>query len=298
MSFASSSSSSSASLQAASLAAQSSALVSDVLEFSTLSTASYPVAFAKFAEAISSQPLSWRSLPIIAFETIKDTSPLSATVRSTLGLFGHQYNIATVLLPDGRQTHLRADFFAVPPLGSSSRLGILIADDYDALTKDGQRLSRVAARSPATTCDGPTLDTLAALFSVADAQLGSRPYDVFGRNCFWMTDSLFYSVAKRFAAHWLAPSAELAPREPLERFLRGECGPLETAIACGTPDEAARFWAGVAGTVVRGIQMFFNPSGPHQFKSHRSELEEWIAAWNREMGRRRDKEISESCRMQ
>ncbi|KAJ3005477.1 hypothetical protein NUW54_g4322 [Trametes sanguinea] len=59
MSFASASShSTAASLQAASLAAQSSALVSDVLEFSALSTASYPISFTAFTECILSRPLA------------------------------------------------------------------------------------------------------------------------------------------------------------------------------------------------------------------------------------------------
>ncbi|OSC97738.1 hypothetical protein PYCCODRAFT_1114086 [Trametes coccinea BRFM310] len=262
-----------------SLAAQSSALVSDVLEFSALCTASYPIPFTTFTDCVFSMPLVQRGLAIIAFETLKDTSPLSATVRATFGLLGHQYNLVTVLLPDGRKTHIRADYYAVPPPGSSSRLSLLIDDDYGRLTRNSQLLSRLA--TPGTPGNFFTLGGLAWLLHTAGQQMRGRPYDVFGRNCFWMTDSLFYSVAKRFAASWLKPTAELTPRGPLERFLRGGCGVVEVAVACRTPDEAARFWARSVANVVRGIQMLFHTGGAHAFKGHDQELDEWIANWKR-----------------
>ncbi|KAI0331825.1 hypothetical protein GY45DRAFT_1210571, partial [Cubamyces sp. BRFM 1775] len=194
-----SSSSSPAVSTALSVAAQSSVLVSDVLEFSALNTASFPVSFRQLAETILAQPLVNRSLAVIAFETLKDTSPLSATVRATLGMMGHQFNIATVLMPDGRKTHIRADYYAVPPLGCSSRLSILMDDNYGRLTKDSQLLSRVAVPQAAGSKENrgaPTLGMLASLLQVADNRLGSSAYDLLGRNCFWMTDLLFYSVAR------------------------------------------------------------------------------------------------------
>ncbi|KAI0661814.1 hypothetical protein C8Q70DRAFT_1052122 [Cubamyces menziesii] len=268
---------------ALSLAAQSSALVSDVLEFSMMNTASFPISFRQLAETILAQPLVNRSLPVIAFETLKDTSPLSATVRATLGLMGHQFNIATVLMPNGKKTHIRADYYAVPAPGCSSRLSILLDDDYGRLTTDSQVLSRVAVPAdPKQKRDALTLDTLASLLKVADNRLGSSPYDVFGRNCFWLTDLLFYSVARRFSPAWLAEGAELAPRGPLERFLRGGCGVLETAVACGTPDEAARFWARSVGTAIRGIQAFFTRDASDRLMMHDQELDVWIEEWKKD----------------
>lgn len=268
---------------ALSLAAQSSVLVSDVLEFSMLNTASFPVSFRQLAETILTQPSVNRSLAVIAFETLKDTSPLSATVRATLGMMGHQFNIATVLMPDGRKTHIRADYYALPPPGCSSRLSILMDDDYGRLTKDSQLLSRVAVPAdPREKRGAPTLGVLASLLKVADNRLGSFAYGLFGRNCFWMTDLLFYSVARRFSSTWLAEGVEVYPRGPLERFLRGGCGVLETAVACGTPDEAARFWARSVGTAIRGIQAFFTRDAADRFVMHDQELEEWVKEWDKE----------------
>ncbi|KAJ8481738.1 hypothetical protein ONZ51_g5824 [Trametes cubensis] len=158
--------------KALSLAGQTSVLVSDVLELSALNTASFPVSSRQFVETIQSQPLANRDLPVIAFETLQDTSSSSATVRATQGLLGHQFNIATVLMPDRRKTHIRTDYYAVPPTGCPSRLAVLIGDDYRGLTKNSKLLSRVAVPAgPEKHRDAPTIDMLASLLSVADTRL-------------------------------------------------------------------------------------------------------------------------------
>ncbi|CDO74516.1 hypothetical protein BN946_scf184979.g71 [Trametes cinnabarina] len=297
MSLGASSHFSSSSLAAISLAAQSAALVSDALDFCALSTASYPVSMETFTDCIFAQPLVKRALSIVAFETLKDISPLSATVRATLGLLGHQYNLATILLDDGRKTHIRVDYFAIPLPNTSSRLSLHIDDDYKRLTRDSKLLSRLATTGLAPTF--LTLGGLSALFRVAQQKAAHCPYDVFSRNCFWMTDSLFYSVAKRDTRVWLAPGMELTPRGPLERFLRGEDGVVDAAVACGTPNEAARFWARSTAHVVRSIHMFFNRGGAHQSRGHDQELDEWIAQWKRHSERDiRQGDLDEVCRAQ
>ncbi|KAH9856677.1 hypothetical protein C2E23DRAFT_940105 [Lenzites betulinus] len=235
--------------------------------------------FAKFAECLRAQS-SAANLLITCCELFKDTAPDSAVVRATMGILGHQYNVATVTLPDGRQTHIRADYYAVPPPGCSSRLLVACNDNHDELTRGGHLISRIAAPPrPDTGTGAPTLQGLGALFDVAHTRLGDRPYDLFGRNCFWMTDMLFYTVARRYARYWLAGAP--TPEEPLRRYLRGEAGALGTAVACATPDEAARFWATLGGNVVRGIQVFF--SGGHEksdrFMMHDQEVTEWIEEW-------------------
>ncbi|KAI0645496.1 hypothetical protein C8Q79DRAFT_696556 [Trametes meyenii] len=274
MSFNSLSSSSAASVQAITLASQASALVSDALEFSRLSTASYPTSFETFAESILLQPRA-KVFPIICIETFKDTSPDSLVIQATGGLLGHQYTVATVLLPDGRTSHIRADYYA------TTRLGIMLADDHGALTKGGHLISRLALPRTCSARNGPTLDALAALLRVAHLRLGNRAYDIFGRNCFWMTDLLFYCLARKFSAAWLTGTA--TPEEPLRRYLRGEMGVLEAAISSATPDPAARWWAQISGNAVRGIQAFFTQNHPDRFLMHDDEVKEWINAWDKIM---------------
>lgn len=95
-----------------------------------------------------------------------------------------------------------------------------------------------------------------------------------------MTDMLFYTLARRYAAHWLA-AGHLTPDPPLRRFLRGEVGALQTAIACATPNEAARCWGQLAGTVVRGIQVVLTQnSWPGRFVMHDAEVAEWGREWD------------------
>ncbi|KAI0675091.1 hypothetical protein C8Q78DRAFT_1066949 [Trametes maxima] len=274
MSFNSLSSSSAASIQAITLAAQACALVSDALEFSRLSTASYPTSFETFADCILLQPRA-KTLPIICIETFKDTSPDSRIIQATGGLLGHQYTVATVLLPDDRTSHIRADYYA------TTRLGIMLSDDHSALTKGGHLISRLALPRTRRVTNGPTLDALAALFRVAHNQLGNRAYDLFGRNCFWMTDLLFYCLARKFSAAWLTGTA--TPAEPLRRYLRGETGVLEAAVSSATPDPAARWWAQLSGNAVRGIQTFFTRNHPDRFLMHDDEVKEWISIWDNMM---------------
>ncbi|KAI0760950.1 hypothetical protein BD413DRAFT_593179 [Trametes elegans] len=63
-----------------------------------------------------------------------------------------------------------------------------------------------------------------------------------------MCDLLFYSVARRRTppARWLAD-----PPAPLGRFLRGEAGVREAALAASAPHEPVRRWVEAVGDAVR-----------------------------------------------
>ncbi|KAI0822560.1 hypothetical protein BC628DRAFT_1412271 [Trametes gibbosa] len=288
MSLSSNSSSSPKWLKAITLASQSCALIKDALELSELSIASFPLPFVKFAECLRAQPDATKIL-ITCCELFKDTSPDSAVVRATMGALGHQFNVATVTLPDGRQTHIRADYYAEPPPGCSSRLVVACNDNHGELTKHGHLISRIAA--PTTLRDrecppdrAPTLRDLGLLLDIAHTRLGNRPYDLLGRNCFWMTDMLFYTFARRHAAYWRAGTQ--TPEAPLQRYLREEAGVLETAIACATPDQFARFIAGEAererGARDTGLLHAGGGDQLDRFMMHDQEVAEWIKEWERE----------------
>ncbi|KAI0331826.1 hypothetical protein GY45DRAFT_546934 [Cubamyces sp. BRFM 1775] len=269
-----------------SLASQSTALVQDIFEYSQLNSASYPVAFSTFAECVRAQPISQRSTPVVAFETFKETDPSSVTVRRTFGLYGHQYNVATALLPDGRETYIKANYYAYcPPPGCNSLLTIVLSDYRDEVAQDSELLARVAITPPqgqTMTTHGMTLETLASLFEVASEQLGPHPYDLLGRNCFWMTDLLFFSVARRFDNHWLGDRGELTPWLPLGRFLGRECGIVETAIACAVPSQygVVRSALWLFAVLVRALLVWYYGNGPGRFVMHDDELAEWIALWH------------------
>lgn len=273
--------SSSASAEAISLAAQCPSLVSKVLESSELSVASYPLSVRTFVDCLQSERKVVSKLLLTCFEVFTDTSPASAVARATGGVFGHQFNLATILLPGGHSTHVRVDYYAAPPHGADSRLVVSLSDSHAALAAGGHLLSRVAAPSASVCASPPTLSALASLLAIADKRLAVRPYSVLGYNCFWMTDMLYNTLARRYAEHWLAVGG-LTPDAPLRRFLRGEAGALQTAIACATPDETARRWAQLAGNVVRGIQVVLTQhSGPGRFVMHDAEVAEWAREWNK-----------------
>lgn len=272
--------SASASAEAISLAAQCSGLISKVLESSELSTASYPLSVRTFVDCLQTERKAASELLLTFFEVFTDISPASAVARATGGVFGHQFNLASILLPGGKSTHIRVDYYAAPPHGATSRLVVSLSDKHDELAAGGRLLSRVAARSPSVSASPPTLGALTSLLDIADKHLAVRPYSVLGYNCFWMTDMLFYTLARRYAAHWLA-TGHLTPDAPLRQYLRGEVGALQTAIACATPNEAARWWGQLAGNVVRGIQVVLTQnSGPGRFVMHDAEVAEWGREWD------------------
>ncbi|EIW57208.1 uncharacterized protein TRAVEDRAFT_48255 [Trametes versicolor FP-101664 SS1] len=174
------------------------ALISEVLEFSKLSIATYPLPMNEWIECLQRQPLS-RALFLIRFEVYMDTAPSSTVVRITGGRLGHQYNVFTIGLPDGRRTHIRVDYRDAPiALESSSRLDVSLSDLHASLTKDSRLISRIAAPTQAAAEEaGPSLAALTSLFTVAYEHHIPRPYSVVGYNCFWMTDMLFYATARR-----------------------------------------------------------------------------------------------------
>ncbi|KAH9885824.1 hypothetical protein C8Q73DRAFT_795674 [Cubamyces lactineus] len=263
---------------------QSTALVQEVLDNSQLNCASYPVAFSTFASCVRMQPASLRSIPVIAFETFKETDPSTLTVQRTFGLYGHQYIVATVLLPDGRRTYIKIDYYVSPPPGCTSLLIVTLSDDYTDFTRGTELLSRVAvypSQDQTIARCGLTLATLASLFEVANEQLGPHPYDLLGRNCFWITDLLFYSVARRFGDHWLSDGGELTLRLPLTRFLSGECGIVETAIACAVPSRygVVRSLLWLFAVLVRALLVWYYGNGLGRFVTQDEELAEWIELW-------------------
>ncbi|OJT15000.1 hypothetical protein TRAPUB_8443 [Trametes pubescens] len=274
-------------------AAQRSALIQDVLRDPALSRAHYPISFATFAAACQRLQPTAATIPVTCVEIYKMTWSSNALVQATTGFLGHQYIVATVLLPDGRSTYIKADFLAEDhPCGS--KLILTFDDDRDALTADSYSLSRMVSPNPWTPGEqgengakpsGPSLADLATLFGVADARLGTRPYRVLSRNCLWMTDTLFYTLAQRYATHWLA--GELTPNVPLRLYLLGAAGALETAIACTLAGDAARRCTWCAAYVVRWVhvQGTWGKAGADRYLMHDEEIADWMREWDECEGR-------------
>lgn len=270
----------------ATYAAQHSALIQDVLRDPELSRARFPISFATFAAACQRLQPAAVTIPVTCVEIYKTTWSSNALVQTTTGFLGHQYIVATVLLPDGRCTYIKADYLTEDhPCGS--KLILTFNDDRNALTEDSYILSRMVSPDPWALGEqggagahpsGPSLADLASLFSVADARLGTRPYRVLSRNCLWMTDTLFYALARRYATHWLA--GDLTPNAPLRLYL-GAAGVLETAIACTLAGGAARRCAWWTAYTVRWVhvQSTWGKAGADRYMMHDEEVADWVSEW-------------------
>ncbi|KAI0649486.1 hypothetical protein C8Q79DRAFT_873730, partial [Trametes meyenii] len=170
------------------------ALISDMPEFLGLSIGLYPVTFAAFVAGMKARP---KHFPVTSFRMLRDVARDSLVIQNTLGFCAHRYNVSSVLLPGGRTLYIRADYYITPIPGTSSRLGIILAYDYDAITRDSELIAQLSIPHPAVTkYDGPTLDTFAFLLEVADARVTASPFGVLGRNCYWLADVLFCCMAR------------------------------------------------------------------------------------------------------
>ncbi|KAI0635573.1 hypothetical protein C8Q77DRAFT_578195 [Trametes polyzona] len=258
---------------------QCSALISEVIN-----TLSGPISVGSFARACRALPPRLQAIPVVSIGIYKKTWSTNWLVQTTTGFLGHQYVVATVRLPSGRETHIKADYHPY----TASKFVLSFYDD--PIAPDGDKpLSRLAAPSAASPLDAdvdvPTLGSLASLFAVAQSHVGSRPYRVLGRNCLWMSDALFYTVARRYAPYWLrgAPS----PDGLLRRYLRGDAGVLETAVACTLPYPAARLCAWWAAYAVRWAHVRYTAgrSGADRYAMHDQEVVNWIWEWEVMEGR-------------
>lgn len=262
-------------------ASQSCALISEVLDPSKLNTASYPLSTAKFARYLREQRIA-PSLPLKCVETYKDTSPASAVGQATQGVLGHQFIIITILLPRARETHVKVDYWAMPPSGSDSQLVVRLSDDHYSLTHRCTRISCISAPLPSpapSTGAAPTLATLAELLIVAHGRLAVRQYHILGYNCMWMTDMLFYTLALRHAEHWLTGSQ--TPEAPIKRYLRSKTGAFDTAVACLAPDEATQWWVALAGKAVRAVEVAVTHGcGEGRYMMHDTEVFSWVGELN------------------
>ncbi|KAI0671378.1 hypothetical protein C8Q78DRAFT_972920, partial [Trametes maxima] len=251
--------------------------LSDMPELLGLSTGLYPMTFAAFVAGIKTCP---KHFPVTSFQILRDVARDSLVMQNTLGFCAHRYIVAGVLLPDGRTLYIRADYYITPIPRTSSRLGVILAYDYETITRDSELIAHLAISQFAvtTTYGGPTLDALAFLLDVADARVAASPFGVVGRNCYWLADVLFCCMARGFDVHWLAGCQ--IPATPLRRYLLGDAGALEMSIACTMPPNKIlrrAIWWGE--TALRGLQVLVTLYSPNRSLMHDDEVADWIRAW-------------------
>ncbi|KAH9856678.1 hypothetical protein C2E23DRAFT_808568 [Lenzites betulinus] len=261
-------------------ASQSSALARDALAPSELVALSYPISYLTFSQIIANEPKA-ATIPVSCVEIYKLRWSTIPIVQATTGFLGHQYVIATVTLADGRNTYIKADYLVEDHPCASSRLIITFNDDHNALTRDTHLISRIV--SPLECYQafrGPSLAAFATLLGIADTRLGTRPYRVLGRNCLWMSDILFYTLARRYADHWLAGNP--TPAAPLRRYLRGQAGALETAVACTLTRRTARSCGWWTAYVLRWAHVLCTATqtGADRYLMYDDEIVDWMLEWD------------------
>ncbi|KAH9856681.1 hypothetical protein C2E23DRAFT_451790 [Lenzites betulinus] len=290
----------------------SSALICDELYSFTLSTAEYPMPFADFAADIRSHPKA-STLPITCFEMYMEASPSGKARLLTMLTVGHQYIVATVLLPDGRKTYIKADYMSDTLFGGKSRLEVSLGDHYAKLTRASSLVSRISSppqspppgwgpngthsTTPPPPPPGPSLADLATLFEIADQRICTQKYNFFGHNCIWMAEMLFYTLARQFDTHWLAGVS--SPAWLVQKFLRAEMTAAEVVdtvaligssssllpsiiLSSDSPGEALfKLAIGVGSRVARETLASLEESamGKRPYLMHDDEMKIWIEMW-------------------
>lgn len=167
------------------------------------------LSFAQFLTLIRSADPLIRTLPVIAIETYE---------TKTL----HQYSIVTIQLPKGKRTYVKLELqvdevtsgATIIKGGGATILTALLTDDPSNLILPQDHSIAKIEFTPNST-QGPSLDALAALLDIIYKRVGK--YDLYGRNCLWFTDLIFYGTAMKFKEACLA--GRLVPDEGIRNYL-------------------------------------------------------------------------------
>ncbi|KAM5539250.1 hypothetical protein V8D89_007123 [Ganoderma adspersum] len=179
-------------------------------DLATVSQSVDKLSFAEFLTLIRSADPLICTLPVIAIETYQ---------TKTL----HQYSIVTIQLSDSKRTYVKLELQVDATSGATiiTDGGVTILTAL--LTDDPSNLILLLDRPIAVlelTCNatqGPLLNALAELLDIIYKRVGK--YDLYGRNCLWLTDLIFYGTAMKFKEACLA--GRLVPDEGIRNYLHG-----------------------------------------------------------------------------
>ncbi|KAJ7438461.1 hypothetical protein FB451DRAFT_1303479 [Mycena latifolia] len=225
----------------------------------------------EFAKLVRALPDSDRCIPIVAMDAYKVTDPADFIINKSFGKYSHHYILAEI--GTAPPLFARVDFQGGLPLNDQPVAhSVLLSPDRAAITPGSASFARFSNGSPG----GPTLDAFASLLEIMHAR--TPYYDVFSRNCLWLTECILYTTGRRYADHWRA--GYIAP-VGLGRYINGLISATMTTAEIYTDDPATRFFIDAGLQMLKGIQWLFTlPAGNSRIRLADEEIGEILWEWD------------------
>ncbi|KAJ7709545.1 hypothetical protein B0H17DRAFT_1028297 [Mycena rosella] len=102
-------------------------------------------------------------------------------------------------------------------------------------------------------------------------------YDVFSRNCLWLTECILYTTGRRYADHW---RADYIVPIGLGRYIDGSIGATRATAEIWSNDPATSFFIDAGLQVLKGVQWLFSlPAGNNRIRYPDEEIGEILWEW-------------------
>ncbi|KAJ7172208.1 hypothetical protein C8R46DRAFT_140918 [Mycena filopes] len=226
----------------------------------------------EFVEMVRNASDSERRMPIVAMDAYKITGPTDFLLNKSFGKYSHQF-IVVEIGPAETRIYARVDFQGDLPFKEQAIAhSIFLSLDRPSLTPGSTSFARFSNGNPG----GPTLDAFASLLELMHRRTPN--YDVFSRNCIWLTEGILYATGRRYADHWLKDYVE--PRG-LRRYIEGKISQSRAvAEICANNDAVGSFFIDAAIQTLRGTQWLFSlPAGEARLRLPDEEIIQILEAW-------------------
>jgi hypothetical protein len=151
----------------------------------------------EFAARVRKHSNDDRRTPIVAVDGYKITKPADFLVNNSFGKYAHHFTLVEI----GTTPPLfaRVDFSGYGP-HNDERVAhsVLVSDDRAFIAPGSASFARMSNYRPG----GLTLDAFASLLEIMHAR--TPAYDLFSRNCIWLTECILYAIGRRYVDHWRA----------------------------------------------------------------------------------------------
>ncbi|KAJ7286135.1 hypothetical protein C8J57DRAFT_1286821 [Mycena rebaudengoi] len=203
-------------------------------------------------------------------DAYKITDNTDILLKKTFGKFSHRF----ILIEIGTSPlfFARIDFQGDAPLGDQPiTQSIILSTDRTSIAPASVSFARMSNPNPG----GPTLDAFATLLEIMHRR--TYKYDLFSRNCFWMSETILYATGRRYSDYWRAANIE---PPPLRRYVEYAIGANTATVEIHHNEPAERFFVDVGLQIVKGIQWLFSyPAGESRIRFPDEEVEGILSEW-------------------
>jgi hypothetical protein len=225
----------------------------------------------EFTAMVRKASESDRCTPIVAMDAFKITDVTDVLLNKSFGKYSHHFILVEIGATNPR-LYARIDFLGYNPLNDQPVAhSITLSCDHASIIDGAASFARVSNGNPG----GLTLDAFASLLEIMHRR--TPCYDVFSRNCLWLTECILYATGRRYADHW---RAEYIVPLGLGRYIDGVIGATRATAEIYADDDATRFFVDAGLQVLKGVQWFFSlPAGDSRIRYPDEEVGEIIDEW-------------------